>query len=248
MDVFECIEKRQTIRNYEKKDVPNDLLVQIITAGTHAPSAGNIQPWEFCIVRDKKIKKELSIAALKQKHVEDAPVLIVVLANKEKSGMRYGDRGRNFYCVLDTTACIENMLLACTSLGLGACWTGSFEEERVKNILSLPKHIRPITILTIGFPVPYEKPFKSSRISFEKMTWEDEYGKEPKWIMKYGRKGRLTWTPLNKQIEELQEKIKSLKNEKENIEKKSKEKPEKKREEKESIPKKFTRFIKKLSK
>lgn len=154
MEVFECIDKRRSIRSYEKKDVPNELIAQIITAGTYAPSAGNTQPWEFVVVKDKKIKKELATAALRQNHVEEASVVIVVCANKDKSGMKYGDRGRNLYSIQDTAACIQNMLLAITALGLGSTWTGSFEEERVSSLLRLPKEIRPVAILPIGFPVP----------------------------------------------------------------------------------------------
>jgi len=244
MDIFECIEKRRSTRTYDRKDVPNELIVQIITAGTYAPSVGNIQPWEFIIVRDRKIKKELSVAALRQKHVENAPTLIVVLANKEKSGMRYKDRGRNLYCIQDTAACIENMLLACTALGLGACWTGAFEEDKVKTILKTPENLRPVAILTIGFPVPYEKQFKPSRISFEEITWEDQYGKEPKWIMKLGTKSRFEWKPLDQQIEKLKERTETLKTEKKELEKK--EKP--KLEEKEGLAKRFIRFVKNLSK
>lgn len=237
MEVFECIDKRRSIRRYEKKDVPNELIAQIITAGTYAPSAGNTQPWEFVIIKDKKRKKELAIAALRQSHVEEASVVIVVCANKNKSGMRYGDRGRNLYSIQDTAACIQNMLLAITALGLGSSWTGSFEEEKINSILRLPAEVRPVAILPIGFPVPYEKPFKTDRIPFESITWEEEYGKELSWMMDYGEKSRYGWKPINLQIKDLEKKIKS----------REKKKPEKKKKDKD-YPKRFVKFIKKLPK
>lgn len=238
MDVFECMEKRRSIRNYDKKDVPNELIAQIITAGTYAPSAGNVQPWEFVIIQDKKTKKELATAALRQEHIEEAPVVIVVLANKEKSRMRYGERGENLYCIQDTAVCIQNMLLACTALGLGTCWTGAFEEEEVKQLLCLPDKLRPVAILPIGFQLPYEKPMRTDRIPFENITWEEKYGKELSWVMKYGRKRRFGWEPIDYQIKKLREKKKEEK-------KVEKEKPKKK---KENYPERFIRFIKNLPK
>jgi len=237
MEVFECIEKRRSIRRYEKKDVPNEMIMQIITAGTYAPSAGNMQPWEFVLVRERKIKKKLSDLALKQEHVEEAPLLIVVLANKEKSGLRYGDRGRNLYSIQDTAACIENMLLACTALGLGACWVGSFDEEKVREVLGAPEELRPVAILTVGFPLPYERLPERSRIPFNRITWEERYGKELSWIMDYGRESRFGWKPLDQQIKEI----------KERIEEKKRTLKKNRKDEKDDFFSRFVKFVKNLA-
>ena len=99
MEVFKCIRSRQTIRMYDKKDIPNELVGQIIEAGIHAPSAGNLQPWEFIVVKDKNTKKELALAALRQRHVEEAPVVIVVCADMEKNVYRFHDRGKTLYVI-----------------------------------------------------------------------------------------------------------------------------------------------------
>lgn len=207
MEVLECILTRQSVRMYDKKDVPNELIGQILEAGVHAPSAGNMQPWEFIVVKDKKIKKEIADAALRQRHVDEAPVLIIVCADPEKSGLRYRERGKNLYCLQDTAAAIENMLLVAKALGLGGCWVGAFEEEKVKSILRIPAKLRPIAILSIGFPVPYEKPTKTTRIPFENITWVDKYGEGFSWIEKFGKEWKFKIRPLEEHVKKLKEKV-----------------------------------------
>jgi nitroreductase len=209
MEVFESIISRHSVRNYEKKDVPNELIGQMLEAAIHAPSAGNIQPWEFIVVKDKNTKKELAVAALRQRHVEEAPVVIVVCANLEKSADRYGERGRNLYCIQDTAAAIENMLLVATSLGLGTCWVGAFEEEKVRFILNIPERLRPIALITVGFPIPYIKPTKTIRIPFENITYSEKYGKIFEWIEEKATEWRLKLKPLEAHIEKIKEKIRT---------------------------------------
>ncbi|MEM5793053.1 MAG: nitroreductase family protein [Candidatus Aenigmatarchaeota archaeon] len=221
MDVFDCIETRRSVRKFERKDVPNELIAQILMAGTYAPSAGNTQEWEFIIVRDRETKRNLSKAALNQKQVEDAPVLIVVLANLEKISMKYKERGKNLYSIQDTAACIQNMLLVAHDLGLGACWVGAFDEDEVSDVLRIPQKLRPVAIITLGFPVPYEPmDIKPERISFERLTWQEVYGKPIDWFKDLGRQGRFYWKPLDQQIEELSRRIKILREEKKELEKK----------------------------
>jgi len=95
MDVFEAIKNRRSIRVFERKVVSEEQVERLIDAARHAPSAGNIQPWEFVIVRNLQIKQQLSVAALGQAFIEKAPVVIVVCANEARSGQGYGSRGVN---------------------------------------------------------------------------------------------------------------------------------------------------------
>jgi nitroreductase len=209
MEVFETIIKRQSVRMYDKKDVPNELIGQMIEAAVHAPSAGNIQPWEFIVVKEKNTKKELALAALKQRHVEEAPVVIVVCANLEKSVDKYGERGKTLYCIQDTAAAIENMLLVATSLGLGACWVGAFEENKVKPILNIPEKLRPVALVTVGFPVSYMKPTRNLRKPFENITHPEKYSSEIvfQWMEKETDEWRFKIRPLEEHIKKLKEKI-----------------------------------------
>lgn len=150
MDVFEAIRNRRSIRAFERKIVSKEQVEWLIDAARHAPSAGNIQPWEFVIVRNPKIKKHLSVAALNQTFIEEAPVVIVVCANEVRSSQGYGHRGVTLYCIQDTAAATENLLLAAYAMGLGACWVGAFREEIVRKALNTPDHVRPVAIIPVG--------------------------------------------------------------------------------------------------
>lgn len=151
MDVFEAIKNRRSIRTFERKAVSEEQVEALIDAARHAPSAGNIQPWEFVIVREPRIKHQLSVAALNQTFITEAPVVIVVCANEASSGQGYGNRGVHLYCIQDTAAATENVLLAAYAMGLGACWIGAFREEMLRKALNTPTHVRPVAIIPIGY-------------------------------------------------------------------------------------------------
>lgn len=124
---------------------------KLIDAARFAPSAGNIQPWEFVIVRDAEIKRKLAEAALNQEFIEEAPVVIVVCVDEAQSSQGYGNRGATLYCIQDTAAATQNVLLAAHSLGLGTCWVGAFREELVRKALNMPINVRPGAIIPVGY-------------------------------------------------------------------------------------------------
>lgn len=156
MDIFEIFKLRRSIRAFTEEDVSDEQIEKILEAARWAPSAGNIQPWEFIVVRRPDIKRDLARAALNQTFIEEAPVVIVACANEIRSGRIYGSRGVNLYCIQDTAAAIENMLLAACALGLGACWVGAFDEEAARKILRIPRGVRPVAMIPVGYPA--EKP------------------------------------------------------------------------------------------
>ncbi|MBX5329142.1 MAG: nitroreductase family protein [Candidatus Bathyarchaeota archaeon] len=158
MDVFEAIKGRRSIRAFESRDVPNELVEKLIDAARWAPSAGNVQPWEFVVVRKPEIKKLLAEAALNQSFIEEAPVVIVVCANENRSMQGYGIRGKILYCIQDTAAAIQNIHLTAYSLGLGTCWVGAFKEEKAKEILKAPQGVRPVAIIPVGYSAETPSP------------------------------------------------------------------------------------------
>lgn len=161
MDVFEAIKTRRSVRAFTSQEVSEEEIEKIIDAARWAPSAGNIQPWEFIIVRKKEIKRELVAAALNQTFIEEAPVVIVVCANEARSAQGYGNRGATLYCIQDTAAAIQNIHLAAKALGLATCWIGAFHEEEARKALKIPRGIRPVAIIPVGHAA--EKPRIPSR-------------------------------------------------------------------------------------
>ena len=158
MDVLEAIRGRRSIRAFKSKKVAQETVEKLLDAARWAPSAGNIQPWEFIVVRKPEIKRALAEAALDQTFIEEAPVVIVVCANENRSSQGYGVRGKTLYCIQDTAAAIQNIHLAAYSLGLGACWVGAFREEEVGEILKIPQGIRPVAIVPVGYPAETPPP------------------------------------------------------------------------------------------
>jgi nitroreductase len=151
MELSEAIKGRRSIRAFKQQDVPEETVEKLIDAARHAPSAGNIQPWEFVIARKQDTKKKLAQAAY-QAFVEEAPLVIVVCANENSSSSGYGKRGKTLYCIQDTAAATQNILLTAYSLGLGTCWVGAFNEKEAKKALQAPDGIRPVAIIPVGYP------------------------------------------------------------------------------------------------
>jgi nitroreductase len=152
MELLEAIRGRRSVRAFKQQDVLDETVEKLINAGILAPSAGNIQPWEFIIVRKMEVKRKLARAALNQAFIEEAPVVIVVCANEMRCSMGYGFRGKTLYCLQDTAAATQNILLTAYSLGLGACWIGAFNEEVAKQAVNAPEGIRPVVIVPVGYP------------------------------------------------------------------------------------------------
>jgi len=158
LDLFEAIRGRRSVRAFTKEDVPDDVVEKLIDAARWAPSAGNIQPWEFVVVRNPETKRRLAAAALYQDFIAEAPVVVVVCANERRSAMGYGRRGATLYCIQDCAAATQNMLLAAHALGLASCWVGAFSEDEVREVIEAPDGVRPVAIVPIGHPAERPRP------------------------------------------------------------------------------------------
>ena len=143
MDVFEAIERRHSVRAYLADPVPEEKLARVLEAGRLAPSASNVQPWHFVVVKDAEKRKRLAGGGRWAGFLVEAPIAIVGCGDKEASPK---------WCVVDTTIALENMVLAATGEGLGTCWIGSFAEADVKKLLGIPDKYCVVAILSLGFP------------------------------------------------------------------------------------------------
>jgi len=176
LELFETIERRRSVRTFKDKPVKKKDLARILNAAILAPSAGNIQPWEFIVTTDAEGRRDLAAAALGQCWMEGAPVIITVCAKEEASALRYGERGSRLYCIQDTAAAVQNILLASTALGYGSCWVGAFDEDEVRRALKIPKGTRPVAIIPIG--VPGEKPEARPRRDLKRVVHSEVYGEQ----------------------------------------------------------------------
>ena len=173
MELFAAIKGRRSIRSYRREDVASEDLKRILEAATDAPSAGNMQSWEFVIVRNHDTKEALVDAAYGQDFIAQAPVVIVVCANIARSASRYRERGRSLYSIQDTAAAIQNILLASYGLGYGSCWVGAFDESKAARAINTPTEVRPIAIIPIGRSA--DSPEPRSRFGLEKVTHPERF-------------------------------------------------------------------------
>jgi nitroreductase len=171
MNLLETIKNRRSIRKFQKKEIPEKIIDQLIEALIWAPSAGNLQSRKFYFVFKQEIKEKLVKAALEQDFIAQAP-LVIVGCSDDKISIRYGERGKNLYSICDVATSIQNLMLLAVEKGLGTCWVGAFDEKEVSKNLNLPENLRPIAIIPVGYPA--EKPkapprvLKSKAIEFVK--------------------------------------------------------------------------------
>lgn len=174
MEFDEVIRKRKMVRQYQTDHpVPDNIVDKLLENAHRAPSAGHTQVQEFIIVKDETIKKNLRQVAVNQKHVEEAAILIVVCANTSRSVGRYGQRGREFYSIIDGAFASMLILLTAVNEGIGAGFVGAFEDDKVSQILELPQDVKPIGIIALGYPA--EDPEKIERIQLKHIVHQDKW-------------------------------------------------------------------------
>jgi len=149
MDIYKAIRTRKSVRSFLDRDIEEDKLQRILEAVRLAPSAKNLQEWRFVVVRDRHKREQLAQAAYNQTFVGEAPVVIACCAETDKHVMRCG-----LECYpIDVAIAVDHLTLAAVSEGLGTCWIGSFEGEKVKQILGIPQEIIVVAMLPLGYPL-----------------------------------------------------------------------------------------------
>ena len=159
MDTLEAIRTRRSIRKYANAAIPKADLETIVDAGRLAATGSNQQPWDFIVVTDRYMISRFKIAG---PWIEQAAAVIAVV-------MDIGSR----WWVEDGAAAIENMLLACTALGYGACWVEGDalpRERELKALLQVPESKRLMTLIPIG--VPAETPSRDKKPLSQVIHWE----------------------------------------------------------------------------
>ncbi|RLG51818.1 MAG: nitroreductase [Thermoproteota archaeon] len=174
MEFVDVLAARKSVRSYSDRDVPDDAVSFILEAANSAPSAGDLQAYEIVVVRDKSVKAKLARAALGQWFIAEAPVDLVFLANPERSRWRYGSRGERLYCIQDATIAATFAMLAATSLGLGTCWVGAFDDRAVLEAIEAESPLIPVAIISVGYPA--EEPRTTPRRDIRELASLDKLG------------------------------------------------------------------------
>lgn len=168
MGFLELAWKRNSVRNFKTDSIPAEKIMRLLDAARAAPSGGNCQPWQFFVIGDAALKQKIHDQSCKQDFILDAPVFIVVCVDYPRTTARYADRGRDLYCLQDTAAAVQNILLCAVDEGLACCWCGAFDEKALAEILELKSDLRPVALIPVGYAV--SQPAKRSRRPVEEIT------------------------------------------------------------------------------
>ena len=167
METIEAIYTRRSIRKYTNQPVEDDIIRELIAAAMMAPSAGNAQPWHFVVIKKRQILDAIAAFHPYAKMLTNAPVAILICGDPTLE--KYKGRW-----MLDCSAAAQNLLLAAHAKGLGAVWVavypGANRMEPMRKLVTLPEHIIPFALISIGYPAeqkPTPERFKPERIHYE---------------------------------------------------------------------------------
>jgi nitroreductase len=162
---------RRSVREYQARDVDDSLVQDLLEAAMAAPSAVAKDPWEFIVVRDRATRRRIAEGLPNGKMLADASLGIVVCGD-----LRRAHDGQLSYLLQDCSAAVENMLLAASLLGLGACWLGVHPRPdrivHLRSLLGIPEPIIPVAVVSVGWPAEAPEPrtrFRADAVHHE--TW-----------------------------------------------------------------------------
>jgi nitroreductase len=166
MDTFECIRTRRTTRTFLPKEVPPDSVRRILEAGRLAPSARNLQPWQFIVLQDRATLKQLAPLCTTGRFIEQASFAVAVVTDPT-----------NRWHEIDGARAVQNMELAAWNEGLGTCWIGSLEREQIKALLGIPPQLHLLTILPFGYPTDPQAPRRRTKKRPEEVFHWERFGR-----------------------------------------------------------------------
>ena len=155
MDTLKAIFSRRSVRHFIEKDVPDSIVQTLLRAGMQAPSARNEQPWHFVVMDDRRLLHAIPTFHPHAKMLLEAALAILVCSDRDLET-------KSASWLQDCSAATQNILLAAHALDLGAVWLGIFPDaDRVagmQNLLDLPKTIRPVALVALGYPAVTPEP------------------------------------------------------------------------------------------
>ena len=163
MDVKDAIRSRRSIRKYSDRPVPAEVMAELLESMRLAPSANNRQAWAVVVVTDRELKEKLVAASGNQRFVGECWAYMVGVTEPGA-----------YYSTVDLTIALDHLSLRAVELGLGTCWIGDFEPDRVKDILGIPRDREVAICMTLGYPA--ESPGARRRKPLKDLFHRDRWG------------------------------------------------------------------------
>ncbi|MBI2880498.1 MAG: nitroreductase family protein [Candidatus Tectomicrobia bacterium] len=164
MDVHEAIRTRYAVRDFRPDPLPQETILRILEAGRLAPSQRNRQQWHFVVVQDRETLKRIGELAPTGPYVAQAPLAVVVVMQGAKMAQ------------VDAARAAENMILAAWAEGVGTCWVGGIERDKVKELLGIPPDGEIVTILPFGYPKKLSLKGKKNRKPLSEVAHRERFG------------------------------------------------------------------------
>jgi nitroreductase len=165
MDTLACIRTRRTTRAFLPGELPEQTIRKILEAGRLTPSARNMQPWHFVVIQDKGVLKQLGALCTSGRFIEQASCAVAVVTDPT-----------NRWHEIDGARAVQSMELAGWNEGVGTCWIGSLERERIKELLGIPAPLHLLTILPFGYPVEPKAPRRKTKKRSEEVCHWERFG------------------------------------------------------------------------
>lgn len=167
--MLDVIKRRRSVRRFNGARIPDEHMERILEAGRWAPSGANAQPWRFIVVTRKEILTAISdicrYKVFRSRHVGEAGAVVVICADPDVGSRTY---------LLDAAIAGTNMTLMATSLGIGSCWIGAFEEPAIRNILDIPSKLTIVALIALGYEIG--KATTPPRLPLSSIVHYESYG------------------------------------------------------------------------
>ncbi len=163
MDVITAIKNRRSIRKYKNKELSADLLAEILEAARLAPSGANKQSWHLVVVTDKDRRKALVPICKEQKFVGECSAFIAGVDESAQKWVR-----------VDLAIAMEHIALAAVEKGLGTCWIGAFDQEKMNSFLGIAKGFNVTVGMALGYPD--ESPEARPRKELKELVHWNKFG------------------------------------------------------------------------
>ena len=170
MNVKEAIEHRYSVRRYQQRPIEVEKLLRVLEAARLAPSAANRQEWRFLLIQDRVRRLALAEAARNQTFIAEAPVVIVACAVDTERIMQCGLPSFS----IDVAIALEHLALQATEEGLGTCWIGAFDADKVKALLGVPEEVRVVQLMPLGYPA--DEPKTKTRKELTEIIMREQWG------------------------------------------------------------------------
>jgi nitroreductase len=173
-ETLRLIHERRSVRAYEKRTVPEEVVDQLLTATLRAPTAGNMMLYSIIEIADQTLKDKLAVSCDNQPFIARAPLVLLFAADYQRwwdyfeasdvAGLcarsdvpwRTPGEGDLMLACCDALIAAQTAVIAAEALGLGSCYIGDILErfEYHRELLDLPPYVVPVTLVCFGYPTP----------------------------------------------------------------------------------------------